>query len=208
MFRVVNISLSATKKLNLTLKKGEFQSLFLNRLDEVTNFFQILARIRPTKGDIFIERTSIIKASEEVYKSKLNTLGVVFSDGKFIERKDIYENFKYYLKIRGISGEKAHEMILRTLKRFHLEEKKELLVGELSKKEVILVSLARAILTDPKFIIIDDIHMESDDDFNRKVLDFLDKLKRSGIGILYISSNREFLDNKLKSMKKIAKGAS
>ena len=162
------------------------------------HFLQVLTRITSTKGDILIGSVSILKCRESVYQAKLKELGVVYIDYKFIEYKNVFENLKYYLEIRGFSAGEIEETIEEILEFFGIKEQKTREINSLNHNEKVVLGLARAMMTEPKYLILDDIHIGMDYKMWNKIYSFLKKLSKSGTGILYLTSDKGFKkDNKI-----------
>lgn len=201
MVRVVNVNISEKNKLNFMLEDKGFHCLQCSNRKEQDHFLQVLTRITSTKGDILIGRESILRCKESIYQAKLKELGVVYSDYKFIEYKNVFENLKYYLEIRGASAGEIDGIIEESLDFFGIKEQKTREINSLNHDEKVVVGLARAMMTDPKYLILDDIHMGMDSKMWEKIYSFLKKLSNSGTGILYLTSDKGFKkDNKITTM--------
>ncbi len=206
MVRFVNVNLSYERKLNFTLGKEGFYCLPCRNIEEKNLFLQILTKVSPTKGDILLEKDSVLRCSDKAYRSKLKELGIVFSDYKFIEYKNIYENLKYYLELRDIRGEEAEKAIDEALEFFGESEKKYSEIKGLTHEEKVVMGLTRAMLTEPKYLIVDDIHVGTRKEISAKILKFLEKLSRSKTSVLYLSCDTEFLSKNSHFMKNVSEG--
>lgn len=205
MVRVVNVNLSGNSNLNFVLREDDFHCLPCKSEEEKNLFLQILTKISPTKGDVLIGKESIVRCRERVYRGKLKEFGIVYNDYKFITYKNVYENLSYYLKIRGYSSGDAEKIIDETLDFFGIQDKKHSEIKELSHEEKVILGVARAMTTEPKFLILDDIHLATKKEIWKKIFDFLKKLSKSGTGILYLTCDSEFAAGK--HMKNIIEGA-
>jgi len=205
LVRVVNVNLSANNNLNFVLREDGFHCLSCKSKEEKNLFLQIVTKISPTKGDILIGKESIVRCREKVYRAKLKEFGVVYNDYKFISYKNVYENLNYYLKIRGYSSKNAEKAIDETLEFFGIQHRKHSEIEELSHEEKVILGVARAMTTEPKYLILDDIHLATKKEIWKKIFEFLKKLSKSGTGILYLTCDGEFAASK--QMKNIIEGA-
>ncbi len=192
MVRVVNVNISDKNKLNFTLGNEGIHCLLCNNREEQDRFLQILTRISDTKGDVLLGRDSLLKCKESVYREKIKELGVVYRDYKFIEYKNVFNNLNYYLELRGCSPQKREEMIEESLDFFGIKEKKESEINSLTHDEKVVLGLARAMMTEPKYLILDDIHIGVESKMWNKIFTFLKKVSKSGTGILYLTSDEGF----------------
>jgi len=205
LVRVVNVNLSGNSNLNFVLREDDFHCLPCKSEEEKNLFLQILTKISPTKGDVLIGKESIVRCRERVYRGKLKEFGIVYNDYKFITYKNVYENLSYYLKIRGYSSGDAEKIIDETLDFFGIQDRKHSEIEELSHEEKVILGVARAMTTEPKFLILDDIHLATKKEIWKRIFDFLKKLSKSGTGILYLTCDSEFAAGK--HMKNIIEGA-
>ena len=206
MVRFVNVNLSENNNLNFALKEDVFSCLPCGTEEEKNLFLQILTKITSTKGDILIGTESILRCKECRYRKKIKELGVVYRDYKFIGYKNVYENLAYYMEIRGYKWDEADKIIDETLEFFGMSEKKHSEIEELSHEGKVILGLARAMLTDPKYLILDDIHIGTKKSIWRKIFLFLQKLSRSKTGILYLTCDDEFVAENSKKLKNISGG--
>lgn len=206
MVRFVNVNLLDNRKLNFTLGKEGFYCLPCRNIEEKNLFLQILTKVSSTSGDILLEKESILKCSDKAYRTKVKSIGVVFSDYKFIEYKNIYENMKYYLELRDIRGDKAEAAIDEALEFFGESEKKYSEIKGLTHEDKVIMGLTRAMLTEPGYLVIDDIHLGTKKEVSAKILKFLEKLSRSKTAILYLSCDTDFLRENSHFMKNISEG--
>lgn len=200
LVRVVNVNISEKNKLNFMLNEKGFHCLLCRDRGEQDRFLQVLTRITDTRGDILLGNESILKCRDNIYRKKLNDLGIVYRDYKFIEYKNVFDNFKYYLEIRGCADGKVEELIEESLDFFGIKEKKISEIHSLTHDEKVVAGLARAMMTEPKYLILDDIHMNTGSEMWTKIFSFLKKVSKSGTGILYLTSDKEFGKNNKISM--------
>ena len=134
-----------------------------------------------TSGEILIDN---IKPDDEF---RLNNIGLVFQDFALIERTSVLDNLK--MIDNSISDEEI-DMVLKDLRIDHLKERR---VSHLSGGEKQRVSIARALLKKPKFIICDEPTGNLDSKNSKVVMDILKVLSKKYL-IIIVSHNLELVN--------------
>jgi len=203
LVRFVNVNLSEKNNLNFVLKEDVFSCLPCDTQEEKDVFLRTLTKISSTKGDILIGRESILKCRDSVYRRSLKKLGIVYSDYKFISYKNVYENLQYYMQLRDYKEDEAEKTIDEGLEFFGITEKKYSEIKSLTHEEKIILGLTRAMLTEPKYLILDEIHLGTDKEIWEKVFSFLRQLSKNKTGILYVTCDQNFVADNSKYMEYI-----
>ncbi len=136
---------------------------------------------KTTSGEILIDN---IRPNDEF---RLNNIGLVFQDFALIERISVLDNLKM---IDNSLSDEEIDKVLKELKIDHLKERK---VSHLSGGEKQRVSIARAILKKPKFIICDEPTGNLDSENSRIVMDILKILSKKYL-IIIVSHNLELVN--------------
>lgn len=161
---------TALKDVSFSVKSGEiFGIIGPNGAGKTTLFNVITGMTRPDSGKVFLSGKDItgLRAHE------ISRLGVArtFQNLRLFKDMSVYEN----LKTSALSREnysllaaffrtdsfyeiekKTEELVLETLKFFNLYEKKDLKASSLPYGEQRKLELARALLTRPKVLLIDE----------------------------------------------------
>ncbi len=135
---------------------------------------------KATSGEVLIDGE---RPSDEF---RLNNIGLVFQDFVLVERISVLDNLK--MVDNDLSDEEI-ETVLKDLKINHLKERK---VSHLSGGEKQRVSIARAILKKPKFIICDEPTGNLDKNNSKIVMDILKILSKKYL-IIVVSHNEELV---------------
>lgn len=136
---------------------------------------------KTTSGEVLIDN---IKPDDEF---RLNNIGLVFQDFALIERASVLDNLKM------IDSSLSDEEIDKVLKELRIDHLKERRVSHLSGGEKQRVSIARAILKNPKFIICDEPTGNLDSGNSRIVMDILKILSKKYL-IIIVSHNLELVN--------------
>lgn len=130
-------------------------------------------------------------------------VGIVFQDYKLIPRKTVRENISYPLSLAGMPLTVKNQTIDNAIKLVWLVQYADTMVDKLSGGEQQLVSLARAIIHRPEFIIADEPTGNLDLEQTHKIADLLVQLNDMWHTILLITHD-ESLKNYIKKKTKIS----
>lgn len=134
---------------NMNIKKGEIYGfLGENGAGKTTIMKMILNLIKPTQGEILVENTKI----EEKSFKYLKNIGSIIEYPVFYERLTAYENLKLHCAYCDVDAKNIEE----TLRLVGLEGKGELLTSEFSLGMKQRLGIARAIVTKPQILILDE----------------------------------------------------
>ncbi|MDY2889824.1 MAG: ABC transporter ATP-binding protein [Candidatus Caccosoma sp.] len=143
----------AVNDLSFAVKKGElFAFLGVNGAGKSTTISIMCGMLKKDKGSIIIDNKDI----EKDYKNIIKDIGVVFQNSLLDGVLSVKDNLMCRASLYGIYGNKAKERIneLATLLDF-----KKLLnrtVNKLSGGQRRKIDVARALLNDPKILILDE----------------------------------------------------
>ena len=137
----------------------------------------MLGLLDPTSGRIV--RSGGVMRSE--------TAAVMDGDGCFGEMT-VRDNMKFFASLYGYSYSKVKDVFLQTLEFFNLTDKINTRFHALSTGQKRIISLSRAVLTEPKFLIIDELITGLDPENQYKLIDFLrDYQRRKQCTVLFSS---------------------
>lgn len=154
------IILSCTTKFN----SGQRICLLGENGSGKTTLLKILSTLfKPTHGSIlFRENDQVLETS--VVRKKI---GVHLEDHQLLKYFSVIENLRLYQKLYG---KKSSDLpIEQWLERFHLAHKKHEMIQNLSQGEQKKVSMIKAFLHDPEFLIFDEPTNSLDED-SKKIL--------------------------------------
>lgn len=126
-------------------------------------------------------------------------IGVIFQDYKLIPRKTVRENISFPLSLVGMPLTIKNQTIENVIKTVGLTAQADVMVDKLSGGEQQLVSIARAIVHRPEFIIADEPTGNLDPEQTRKIADVLIQLNDMGHTIMLITHDemlKEYIKNK------------
>jgi ABC-type ATPase involved in cell division len=207
LVKFVNVNLNGKTEVNLELNKGEFYYLSYEKENDKNLFLQMLTKVAlPKKGTIIMGGEDFTASSKSGYKIIMRKLGITYKDYKFISYKTIFGNLKYYLYLRGYTDEESTELSLEALEFFSLLHKKDDFIENLTQEEMHYFSLARALSTEPSYIVMEEFHKGLDETNLKKVFLLLEELCKNGLGIMYITNDSTILEKYPKDLNMLGEG--
>ena len=161
MIRIKNLFLRYTREfyalydINIDIASGESVAFVGEDESGKTSLLRILAKLEKlTKGEVYIKDIPIEKLN---YKTDINA-GYVPASPVFLEKKSVYENFKYILKDWELTDKEIENKINNTIIEYSLEKIKDTKLKDLTLEEKYVLSLIRLTLRDNlELLMIDNI---------------------------------------------------
>ncbi len=145
--------ITAVDKLNLEIRQGELFSLLgVNGAGKTTAIKMLSCLTKPTDGDATVGGYSITKESEQVKR----LIGVSPQETAVASGLSVKENLELICGIHGFSGEKTRAKITELSVRFCLDTVLQRKAGKLSGGWQRRVSIAMALISDPKILFLDE----------------------------------------------------
>ena len=198
---------TAISGLNLTINKGDFAFIIGASGSGKSTLIKMLYREeKPTSGEIVIGGVKVEKLkNRKVYKLR-RKLGIVFQDFKLLPKLTAYENVAYALEMYGLPKDEIRNKTLKALELVGLKEKAKSFPNELSGGEQQRVSIARAIVNNPKLLICDEPTGNLDPDMSMEVMRVLEVINELGTTILVVTHDRDIVNKMKKRVIKLDQG--
>ena len=145
-------SLHVLKGINLEVEKGELLTLLGPSGCGKSTLLRCLAGLEEVQeGQIFLEDQDITNLD-----ARLRQIGMVFQQYSLFPNMTVEQNLAFGLKIQKLSKEEMKEEITKALKMIGMEDKRNSYPNQLSGGQQQWVALARAIVTKPKVLLLDE----------------------------------------------------
>ncbi|WP_322549246.1 ABC transporter ATP-binding protein [Flavobacterium psychraquaticum] len=143
-----------------------------------TTYLHILAGLlKPKSGEIQIDTTDVLALSEkETDKFRGKNIGVVFQKSYFIAALTILENLEMASWLA--TGKKNTDRAKKLLQQLGIENQCPKLPSQLSIGQQQRVSIARALMNEPKVLLADEPTSSLDDKNAEKVIELLTFLSK------------------------------
>ncbi|MGB5287841.1 MAG: LPS export ABC transporter ATP-binding protein, partial [Ignavibacteriaceae bacterium] len=170
-------------KASVQVSKGEIVGLLgPNGAGKTTTFYMITGMIKPDAGKVFLDQEEITKIP--MYKRAKMGIGYLPQEASIFRRLSVEENLLAVLEMTNLDKEarlKKCDSLLNELSINNIRKSKgfQLSGGERRRTEI-----ARALATDPSFILLDEPFAGIDPIAVEDIMNIVANLKNRGIGIL------------------------
>lgn len=153
-----NVKVHALDGVSLTVKKGEFLSLFGPSGSGKTTLLNIIGGLDvPSGGSVTVNGQALEKLSaSSLAEFRLHQLGFVFQAYNLIPVLTAIENVEFVMQLQGVPSSERGERARQVLKEVGLENLEQRRPGELSGGQQQRVAIARAIASHPAIILADE----------------------------------------------------
>ncbi len=179
---------TVVNKVSVKVQQQEIVGLLgPNGAGKTTTFYMIVGMIKPNGGRVFLEEKEITR--EPMYKRAQMGIGYLPQEASVFRRLSVEDNIMGILQTLDIPGKQRKEKteeLLEELSITHIRKSKgfQLSGGERRRCEI-----ARALATNPKFILLDEPFAGVDPIAVEDIMTIVANLKTKGIGILITDHN-------------------
>ena len=208
VYKRYNNGVTALCDVNLSISKGEFVFVIGDSGSGKSTLIKLLYRQeKPTRGDVFVGGINMSKLRNgRVYKLR-RKLGIVFQDYKLLPKMTVYENVAFALEIYGLRRDEIRRRTLKAIEQVGLKDKLRSYPSELSGGEQQRVSIARAIVNNPKVLICDEPTGNLDPKTSMEVMEVIDRInKELGTTIIMATHDEKIVNRMKKRVVQIEKG--
>lgn len=180
---------------SLSVNSGEIVGLLgPNGAGKTTCFYMIAGIVKPDKGRVFIDDKDLSRMP--LHKRARYGLGYLPQEASVFRKLTVSENIRAILETRkGMNRSQRQEKLDELLNEFHITHIKDSLGMALSGGERRRVEIARALASEPNFILLDEPFAGVDPISVSDIKDIVMQLKAKNIGVLITDHNvRETLD--------------
>ena len=161
-------------KLNLEIQQGELFSLLgVNGAGKTTTIKMLTCITKPTDGDAFIGGYSITKQPEQVKR----LISVSPQETAVAPNLSVKENLELMCGIHGFSKEKSKAKIKELTEQFAVDSVSKRKAGKLSGGWQRRVSIAMALISEPKILFLDEPTLGLDVIARHELWDMIRSLK-------------------------------
>ena len=185
-FQFPDMNCSASETLLITGNSGKGKTTLLHLVGGL---------LRAKSGEVSIDGKNISVLSEkELDQFRGRNIGLVLQQSHFVASLNVLENV--VLASWLATGKKATEKAKSLLKELDLEDQQHKLPSSLSMGQQQRVSIARALINEPKLLLADEPTSSLDDENASRVADLLAKLSKEYKASLVIVTHDQRLKDK------------
>ncbi|HKK79571.1 MAG TPA: LPS export ABC transporter ATP-binding protein [Phaeodactylibacter sp.] len=173
---------------SLEVNQGEIVGLLgPNGAGKTTTFYMVVGFIRPNEGRVYFEGDDITDLP--MYKRAKRGIGYLPQEPSVFRKLTVEDNIKAVLEMMPLSKPEQKERLESLVNEFGLEKVRKSRGDTLSGGERRRTEIARALATDPKFILLDEPFAGIDPIAVEDIQYIVAKLKTKNIGILITDHN-------------------
>ena len=177
-------NIQALRGIDLKVKKGEFLTVFGPNGAGKTTLIKLLATLtKPTSGKVSIANHDIKKEPDKVRA----LIGVISHDPYLYGNLSALENIRFFASLYGIS--EAEEKAMEVIRQVGLENRMHDLVRTFSRGMQQRLAVARAIVHEPKILLLDEPYTGLDQHGARIFGELLNWLKTENRTIVMTTHN-------------------
>ena len=176
------------KGVSVEVKQGEIVGLLgPNGAGKTTSFYMMVGLVKPNEGKVFLDDTDITKLP--MYKRAQMGVGYLAQEASVFRTMSVEDNILAVLEMTSLSKKEQQDKCESLLDEFSLQHVRKNKGGLLSGGERRRTEIARALATNPKFILLDEPFAGVDPIAVEDIQQIVATLKDKNIGILITDHN-------------------
>lgn len=173
---------------SIEVNQGEIVGLLgPNGAGKTTSFYMIVGLVRPDIGKVYLNDAEITKLP--MYKRAQMGIGYLPQEISVFRKLSVEDNIMAILEMTEKSPSERKERLEALLDEFNLNDFRKTLGNRLSGGEKRRTEIARALATDPKFVLLDEPFAGVDPIAVEDIQSIVSELKKKNIGILITDHN-------------------
>lgn len=191
------VPVHALNGVDLTIEEGEFTAIVGPSGSGKTTLLNMIGGLdQPTKGEVNINGTGVSTLkSRKLIDFRLHNIGFVFQAYNLIPVLTALENVAFIMQLQGKPKDIRHKRAMELLQAVGISEKADQRPGNLSGGQQQRVAVARALASEPKFILADEPTANLDSSSTNDLLDIMQKMnEESNITFLFSTHDQRVVD--------------
>jgi lipopolysaccharide export system ATP-binding protein len=181
--RVVN-------EVTVRVQQGEIVGLLgPNGAGKTTTFYLITGLIRPDEGRVLLDGQDLTRAP--MYRRARTGIGYLAQEPSIFRKLTVEENILAILETRGLAREERQRRLDRMLDELSIKHLRRSKAYSLSGGERRRLEITRALVTEPKFMLLDEPFAGVDPIAVHDIQTIVAGLRHRGIGVLITDHNVE-----------------
>ncbi len=173
---------------SIEVNQGEIVGLLgPNGAGKTTSFYMVVGFIRPNEGRVFLNEEEI--TSLPMYRRARLGIGYLPQEASVFRKLSVEDNIRAVLEMTPLSRAEQRDRLEDLIEEFNLHKVRKNNGDSLSGGERRRTEIARALATDPKFILLDEPFAGIDPIAVEDIQYNVSRLKTRNIGILITDHN-------------------
>ncbi len=179
---------TVVNNVDIELNRGEVVGLLgPNGAGKTTTFYMLTGMIKPFSGEIFLDDE--IVTNLPMYKRSQKGVGYLAQDASVFTKLSVEDNIKLVLEMTELSVEEQSEKLEKLIDEFSIGHIRNNKGYALSGGERRRLEIARSLVTDPSFILLDEPFAGIDPIAVEDIQGIINTLKSKNIGVLITDHN-------------------
>ncbi len=176
------------RDVSIEVHQGEIVGLLgPNGAGKTTTFYMTVGFIKPNEGHVYLNAENITELP--MYRRAQKGIGYLPQEPSVFRKLSVEDNIKSVLEMTALNLEAQRAKLEALLEEFGLQKVRKSMGDTLSGGERRRTEIARALATDPKFILLDEPFAGIDPIAVEDIQYIVAKLKTRNIGILITDHN-------------------
>ena len=173
---------------SIEVNQGEIIGLLgPNGAGKTTTFYTIVGLIKPDSGNITVDNNEITRFP--MYKRAQQGIGYLAQEPSVFRKLSVEDNIRAVLELSKIDKKRQEERVEKLIDEFGLQKIRKNNGDLLSGGERRRTEIARALASDPKFVLLDEPFAGVDPIAVEDIQKIISHLKKKNIGILITDHN-------------------
>ena len=180
--------------ISLEVRSGEIVGLLgPNGAGKTTTFYTVCGLVKPTSGEVYFDDKDITNLP--LHKRALKGIGYLPQESCIFKDLSVEDNLMLAAQIVTDDKEEQHKRVEELLELFNIEPIRQRKGVSLSGGERRRTEIARALVSHPKFLLLDEPFAGVDPIAVKDIQEIIDQLTKINIGVLITDHNvRETLE--------------
>jgi lipopolysaccharide export system ATP-binding protein len=176
------------KGVSVEVNQGEIVGLLgPNGAGKTTSFYMIVGLVKPDSGSVFLDETEI--TTFPMYKRAQLGIGYLPQEVSIFRKLSVEDNILSILEMTDMNKNQRTERLEQLLEEFSLTHVRKNMGNSLSGGEKRRTEIARALATNPKFLLLDEPFAGVDPIAVEDIQSIVSDLRKKNIGILITDHN-------------------
>ena len=179
---------TVVSNVDVQVKRGEVVGLLgPNGAGKTTTFYMLTGMVKPLTGQIFLDGDNVTKLP--MYKRSQMGVGYLAQDASVFTKLSVEDNLKLVLEMTDLNTEEQNEKLEKLIEEFSIGHIRNNKGFALSGGERRRLEIARSLVTDPSFILLDEPFAGIDPIAVEDIQGIINTLKNKNIGVLITDHN-------------------